>query len=116
MEPAAVVPGFDPVTDSKAGFGAGAEHPPVDEFFLEGGQERFGRCVVPAHPGAAHRLESAVSSAKVGELAGGVLGAPVGVSSTTVDELAVPAAPEPDIHYQVVSPGRVVLSPYLPTP
>ena len=45
-ELAAVVPGFDPVTDSRAGFGAGAEHPPVDEFFLQGGQERLGRGVV----------------------------------------------------------------------
>lgn len=29
--------------DLKAGLGSSAEHPPVDEFFLEGGKERLGR-------------------------------------------------------------------------
>ena len=81
MEPPAVVPGFDPVADRKAGLSSGCEHSPVDEFLLQRGQERFGGSVVPAHSGAAHRLGYSVTVTQVGELVRGVLGAPVGVES-----------------------------------
>ena len=43
MEPAAVVPGFDPVADGEAGLSTGAEGAPVDEFFVRGGELR--RCI-----------------------------------------------------------------------
>jgi hypothetical protein len=39
------------VTDRQAGFGSGTERPAVDEFFLQGGEERFGGGVVPTHSG-----------------------------------------------------------------
>ena len=79
MEPPAVVPGFDPVTDRQTGLSPGFERSPVDEFFLQCGQEGFGGSVVPADSGAAHRLGHSVAVAQLGELGRRVLGAPVGV-------------------------------------
>ena len=38
----------------------------VDEFFLEGAEERLGGCVVPAHPGPSHRLCDAICPAQLG--------------------------------------------------
>ena len=68
VESPAVVPGFDPVADRQAGFGSGFEHSPIDEFFLQRGQERFGGSVVPTHSGAAHRLVHSVMVAEFGVL------------------------------------------------
>ncbi len=88
MEPAAVVPGFDPVADGEAGLSSGCEYSPVNEFFLQRGQDRVGGGVVPAHSGAAHRLGYSVTVAQVGELVRGVLGAPIGVEHDPDDVTA----------------------------
>jgi Transposase len=64
-ETAAVVPGFDPVTDRDPGLSVGTERRSIDEFFLQRGEERFDRGVVPAHPGSTHGLGDTVSAAQV---------------------------------------------------
>ena len=38
----------------------------VDEFFLEGAEERLGGGVVPTHAGPSHRLADAISPAQPG--------------------------------------------------
>lgn len=68
VEPAAAVPGFDPVADRQTGFGPGSEPSPIDEFFLQSGEERFGGGVVPTHSGTTHRLQDAVTFAEFGVL------------------------------------------------
>ena len=44
---------------------AGAVVVSVDEFFVEGAEERLGGCVVPAHPGPSHRLCDAICPAQL---------------------------------------------------
>ena len=44
---------------------AGAVVGSVDEFFVEGAEERLGGCVVPAHPGPSHRLCDAICPAQL---------------------------------------------------
>lgn len=64
-ETAAVVAGFDPVADRDPGLSMGTQCRAVDEFLLQRREERFGRCVVPAHPGSTQGLGDAVTFAQV---------------------------------------------------
>ena len=83
-----VVPGFDPPSDRQAGLVLCAVAGSVDEFLLEGAEERFGCGVVPAHPGSADGLADAMSPAQAGGGRGCVLGAPIGVEHHTLDVAA----------------------------
>jgi hypothetical protein len=49
--PTAVVVAVDPGEDRPAGISPGGEVQPVDEFDLQGGEERLGDGVVEARPG-----------------------------------------------------------------
>lgn len=57
VQPATVVDDLDPASDLAAGFGPGWSGTPVVELGFQRGPERLGHRVVPAHPGAAHRLQ-----------------------------------------------------------
>ena len=59
MASAGVVPAVDPGGDVAAGLLAGAVAAPVEEFFLQGGEERLGGGVVQGAAGASHGLDDA---------------------------------------------------------
>jgi len=61
----------------------------VDELVLQGGKERFGHRIVPAHPGAAHRCGDIEAFQVLGELGAGVLRAAVGMKDRAGRQVAV---------------------------
>ena len=60
MATASVVEDLDVVRDRESCSGVGGEHLLVVHLVLQAREERFGGSVVPAHPGAAHRLAKPV--------------------------------------------------------
>src|SRR5215211_6229514 len=85
VQAAGVVPALDPADDCLAGLGPGGEAPTVDEFPLEGSEERLRGAVVEADPGGAHRLAHAELFAALAVLGRGVLTTPIGVEHDPVD-------------------------------
>ena len=78
----------DPSGDISSGFGAGLVVAPVEEFFLQGGEERFGRGVVQGAAGLSHGLGDAEAVADLAEGPGAVLRAAVGVENHPGDVAA----------------------------
>src|SRR6266487_6271285 len=89
MQPLAVVEDLDVIGDSEPRAGPAGEGLPVVHLVLQGGEERFGGGVVPAHAGPAEAGAHAVGLAEPGELAGGVLAALVAVEHRSRCEVAV---------------------------
>ena len=65
---AAVVAVFDPGPDLEPGAGLGGPDASVLELVIQGGEERLGHGVVPAHPGASHGAGDAVGGGEGGDL------------------------------------------------
>ena len=83
MEPATVVPAFDPSDDGSAGFGSGSEPVAVHQLSFQGSEEAFGWGIIETCPGGAHRGGHRQLLAQVPELSGSVLTASVAEWNTT---------------------------------
>ena len=77
VEAAHVVPALDVIEDGAAKSGPRRPCPSVDELALDGGEKRFGYCVVPALALASDREHDAVGPGQLGKVTARVLTAPV---------------------------------------
>src|SRR5829696_1606772 len=89
MKPSPIVVDLDVFGDRESGAGSGIESLSVIHFVLESGEERFGGGVVPANAGAADAGVDSVGAAEVGEFAGRILAAAVGVEDGAGGSVAV---------------------------
>src|SRR4051794_29079990 len=79
VQPAGVVPAFDPLEDGPVESGAGGPRPGVDEFAFDGREERLGHRVVPTLPATADREDHAVVPSEGRVVPARILAAPVRV-------------------------------------
>ena len=68
MSTSTVVTVFDPLADFEASALLCWPHASVVELGLQGGEERLGHGVIPAHPGVAHGASEAVGVRESGDL------------------------------------------------
>ena len=89
VEALTIIEGFDVIEDGGPGVGMGGEIAAIDEFELEGAPEAFHGGIVIAVALATHGLEEIGLGQSRAEIAGGVLGPPVGVEEQLGSGLTV---------------------------